>query len=223
VPDLMTELERFREWAKTFPEDRRNGEWECDYGSWGDIYNAVLEFMADHPFDEWSDQELRTVLYAIARDNDIQHLAREVRRRHPELLLPLSQAAIRVGERDDRWQLAAELGELGRADGEEEKLLLIMARDEHEYVRRICLRSLARLGSAAVEALALEAWHREDPDQEHARMMALDCLSVIGSPRLELLLVEAVKDKRKYLAEFARGILGNGRKGDAAALEKTRG
>jgi HEAT repeat protein len=86
-------------------------------------------------------------LYAIARDIEMQHLAGEVRRRHPNLLARLTRASIKVGEREDRWQLAEELGQLGRARGEEERLLLELALDEHEYVRRRSLQSLARLGS----------------------------------------------------------------------------
>jgi hypothetical protein len=207
VADLLVEVTRFREWANTYPAEDRTGEWECDYRSWSSIYNAVLEFTASHPFEEWSGDELRAVLYAIARDHEIQHHAREIRRRHPELLVSLAQAAINIGERNDRWQIAEELGQLGHKGGEEEALLLIMARAENEYVRRRSLRALARIGSAAVEELALEAWHREDPDQEHARMMALHCLSLIGSPRLESLLAEAVKDGRKYLAGFAKEML----------------
>jgi HEAT repeat protein len=209
VAELLTEVHRFQEWANAYPTESRTGEWECDYRSWGRIYDAVFEFTASRPFEGWSFEELQAVLYAIARDNEIKHLAGEIRRRHPELLVPLAKVAIDIGERDDRWQLAEQLGQLGRTGGEEEKLLLILARDKQEYVRRRALGALARIGSAAVEELALEAWYRDDPDQEHARMMALDCLSAIGSPRLESLLAEAVQDERKYLAGFARGILGS--------------
>lgn len=68
------------------------------------------------------------------------------------------------------------------------------------------MKSLARLGSPEAEELALEAWHRPDPEQQWARMMALDVLEMIGSPQLEALLMDAEKDERKYLAEFAKGI-----------------
>lgn len=120
------------------------------------------------------------------------------------MLVALAREAIHKGERDNRWQLAEELGYLRSADAE--RLLLMLARDEAEYVRRRSLKSLARLGSPAVEELALEAWHRPDPEQQWARMMALDVLEMIGSPKLEALLMDAEKDERKYLAEFAKGI-----------------
>lgn len=206
VVDLLTEVGRFRAWADSYPHAVRTSEWECDYDSWPSLYDAVLEFVASRPLESWSADEFQAVLYAIARDNEMQHLAREIRRRRPELILPLAGAAIRIGERDDRWQLAEELGQLGRSGGEAERLLLRLAHDEHEYVRRRALGALARLGSPLVEELALEAWHRPDEDQEWARMMALECLRSVGSPHLEPLLAEAERDAREYLPGFAKGL-----------------
>lgn len=207
MPDLLTEVARFRGWAAdNYPPDQRNGEWECDYEQWGPLHEAVLAFVTARPLSSWSDEELRAVLYAVARDNEIQHLAREIRRRHPDLLVGLARAAVAVGERDDRWQLAEELGHLDRPGGEVEGVLLQLARDEDEYVRRRALGALLRLGSSAVEQLALEAWHRPDPDQEWARMMALACLFKVGSPHLEPLLAEAERDGRPYLSGYAERV-----------------
>jgi HEAT repeat protein len=206
VADLMTEVSRFREWATTYPSDNRSGEWECDYAAWHGLYHAVFDFVEMRRFESWSSDELQAVLYSLARDNERQHIAREIRRRHPELILPLAEAAIRVGERDDRWQLAEELGQLGRRSGEEERLLWMLARDEYEYVRRRALGALAQLGSPGVEELALEAWHREDDAQEWARMMALECLHDLGSPYLEPLLAEAERDERQYLRGYAEAL-----------------
>lgn len=206
MADLMTEVGRFRAWADaTFP-DHRSGEWECSYEGWGGLYGAVLEFVAARPFETWSPEEVRAVLYAIARDNEMQYLAREVRRQHPALLAPLTRASIEAGERDDRWQLAEELGQFGRAGGEEERLLLRLVRDENEYVRRRALNALARSGSSTVEQLALEAWRRPDPDQQWARMMALWSLHRVGSRLLGPLLVEAERDPREHLRAFAERV-----------------
>ena len=203
--NLMTEVDRFRAWADAYPYDQRSGEWECDYEAWPALYDTVLGFVANHLFASWSKTELRAVLYAIARDNEDQYLVREIRKRHPELIAPLARAALGIGERDDRWQLAVELGHLG-ASAQVEPLLLEMAHDEHEYVRRRALKALLRIGSSVVEELALAAWFRPDKDQEWARMMALYCLHKLGSPRLELLLAEAERDARQYLREYAERI-----------------
>jgi HEAT repeats len=201
VADLMTEVGRFRQWAEAYAG--RYGEWECAYEAWPALYDAVLQFVGGHPFESWSEVELRAVLYAIARDNEMQHLAREIREHQSELILLLARASLRLGERNDRWQLAAELGRLGP---ETEPLLLEMARDEYEYVRRQALQSLLQVGSPAVEELALAAWRRPDVDQEWARMMALYCLHKLGSPHLESLLLEAERDTRQYLRGHAERI-----------------
>jgi hypothetical protein len=207
VTDLMTEVGRFRAWADaTFPPDRRFGEWECSYEEWKCLYGAVLEFLAACPFESWSPEEVRAVLYTLARDWEMQYLAGEVCRKYPDLLASLTRASIEVGECDNRWQLANELGQLGRAGGEEERLLLLLVRDEHEYVRRRALGALARLGSLKVEKLALEAWHRPDPHQQWARMMALWSLHRVGSPQLGPLLVEAEQDPREHLRVFAERV-----------------
>ena len=206
MADLLTEVDRFRGWAGNYPPGSRSGEWECDYGHWNDLYAAVLNYVAATPPEAWSDEASQAVLYAIARDNECQHLAHEVRLHHPATLVAVARAALCRGEPDAKWQLADELGHLGGDGGEADRLLLILARDEHEYVRRRALGALARVGSPAVERLALEAWHRPDEHQEWARMMALDCLHRIGSPHLEPLLAEAEWDERQHLRDFAKRI-----------------
>ena len=98
--------------------------------------------------------------------------------------------------------IGSEFGELKH--DEVERLLLALAGDEDEYVRRRALSSLARLGSAAVEELALAAWSKQDAAQEWARMNVLWSLHRIGSPLLARLLVEAETDERPYLSDYAR-------------------
>jgi HEAT repeat protein len=203
VKDLMTEVARFREWASNYPHAWQPGEWECDYEGWPDFCDAVLGFVAQRQFASWSEAEVRAVLYAIARDNELQYLAETIGERWPDLIPPLAEASLQFGERDDRWQLAVELGRLGSSS---ETLLLRMARDSHEYVRRMALQSLVSIGSPMVEQLALAAWHRSDEHQEWARMMSLHCLSKIGSPSLDSLLTDAERDERQLLREYAERI-----------------
>jgi hypothetical protein len=202
VTDLLGEVGRFIDWANAY-QGVRAGEWECDYPHWAALHAAVLGFLA-RPFQTWSGEELRAVLFALARDNEMQHVAREVRRRHPELLCPLAASALASGGRDARWQLAEELGLLDRDRDEAERLLPLLSADEDEYVRRRSLRALARLGSADAERLALAAWDRPDENQEYARMMALECLYLVGSPHLDRLAAEAERDGRPYLLAAAR-------------------
>jgi hypothetical protein len=206
VADLMTEVGRFRTWASGYPPGPRSGEWECDYDHWDDLYDAVLGHAAARPPEAWSDEQLQAVLYTVARDNETEHLAEEIGLRHPATLIALAEAAMVRGEPDARWQLAEQLGHLGNEGGEAEHLLLRLGSDETEYVRRRALGALVRVGSPAVERLALDAWDREDEHQEWARMMALDCLHRIGSPHLERLRAEAEQDGREHLRDFAKRI-----------------
>lgn len=206
MSDLLTEVGRFQEWAGQHSPVPRSGEWEFYYPNWGDLYQAVFEFVAGKPFPTWSPEEVGAVLYALARDNESEHIAEELCSLYPELLMPLTQAALQFDDPQARWQLAEALGWLKSDIVEQERLLLTLARDDDEYVRRRSLQSLTRLGSSSVEALALEAWNRPDPHQQWSRMMVLSCLSQLGSPQLEPLLSEAEQDNRQYLRECAEKI-----------------
>ncbi|MCW3051984.1 MAG: hypothetical protein JWN14_1154 [Chthonomonadales bacterium] len=203
---LLSEVALFQQWAEaTFPKGGfGEGEWE--YPAWDRFWPAVLEFVAACPFSSWSQEELKAVLYALARDHEDEIIADELREKFPDVLLPLTRAAIEFGEKDARWQLAHQLGQLDATGGEPEQMLLALAHDEEEYVRRRALQALARRGSAAVEPLALEMWEREDPHQEWSRMMALSCLQRVGSQKLEPLLTEAERDVRPYLRARAEKI-----------------
>jgi hypothetical protein len=206
---LLSEIERFRSWADSCsltPHEQRLGEWECGYGHWDDIYDAVLGFVAARPFDSWSADEVQAVLYAVARDNEMEHLVEELRCRHPELLVVLARRSIDNGEMNARWQLADQMGYLKHVDADVEAVLVALAHDREEYVRRRALAALARLGSLATEALALEAWSRQDDQQEYTRMQILWSLHKVGSRHLEPLLAEAERDERGYLRAFARKV-----------------
>jgi len=209
MPDLLTEVARFKEWASAYPVSERSGEWEEDYDSdgWWSLQNAVLEFVAGHGPDTWSAEETDAILYAIARNNEVEFLSNEIRERFEPAFMTLARAALTRGEWEARWQIANQLGDLdGAAGGEPEQLLLHYVEDEIEYVRRRALGALARIGSPEVERLALKAWHRPDEYQEYSRMMALSCLQHIRSSKLDSLLCEAETDGRQYLSASARRI-----------------
>ncbi len=121
MAELGIEIQLFRTWADGYPEPR-SGEWECGYGDWGRLYEAAFAFLEAKPEPrDWSTQEMRDVLYVLARDNETEHIAEELRIRQPELLVRITEAALIFGERDARWQLAEQIGQLGKAGGVEEK------------------------------------------------------------------------------------------------------
>lgn len=199
---LLSEVARFQRWADAQLPESRSGEWECEYQHWGDLHGAVLQFFEGRPIESWSRQETQAVLYAIARDNEIEYLAGEVVDVSPALLVPLTRCALELGEADARWQLAVQLGRVGRRGGVEEELLLRLLEDDVEYVRRRALGALAQFGSAHVEQAALREWERADPHQEPARIMCLWSLHRVGSPLLSRLLASAEHDPSEHLREY---------------------
>lgn len=218
-PDLMTEVGRFRRWAEGLmadPEQVRSGEWECEYEDWSSLREAVLHFLRTRPVDTWVDDESRAVLYAIARDNEDEYLAHEIRERHPYLVLLLARRSLAAGERDDRWQLADQLGRMKQLRGspEVEELLLEFAADEYEYVRRRALRSLLRMGSIVTEEVALRQWDVPGEAQPWSRMMVLSCLQELGSSHLAARLAQAERDENEHLREYAKRI----RRGEVSEL-----
>lgn len=206
MSNLIAAVNRFDEWAAAELPERRCGEWECDYPDWRSLYQAVFSFLAQRSLPEWSADDLKAILFVIARDNENQQIARELRTRHPETLIGLALFAATQGEPDARWQLADQLGRTTSASPTVDSILLAFAQDEHEYVRRRALQSLARRRSPAVEELARLEWTLPAEEQEYSRMAALWSLHRINSPILGGLLDEAERDNRQYLAAFAQKV-----------------
>lgn len=205
--DLLYEVARFKEWTRARPPNSLNGEWESDYDHWPALHAAVLRFLDSEPIEAWSHEAVDAVLYAIARDNEVEHLAREIADAHRALLTPLARLALVNGEPDARWQFAVQLGRVGQnAEIDAEEILLLMLQDEQEYVRRRALGSLARIGSSHTEPAAEREWRRVDPNQEWARMMCLWSLHRIGSPRLRGFLDDAERDTREHLRSYAQRV-----------------
>ncbi|MEZ4362801.1 MAG: HEAT repeat domain-containing protein [Kofleriaceae bacterium] len=194
---FLAAVARFKDWASTVREEHRHGSWECDYEAWPELYEAWKALIRDAPMPQWEPELLAVALYAIARDNDCQALAREVPR---DALRFLTQAAIASAEADAKWQLAIELG---RSSGEHEELLLALARDDDEYVRRRAVQSLARIGSASAVELALKEWERAAEDFPWSRMSALWVLHRVGAPSLEAYLARASESPEELLRTYA--------------------
>ena len=207
MAELLSQVAQLRSWCAQFPPERLNGELECCYENWVPLYAAVLEFVDSNPLKNWSDEELSAVLYATARDNEMEYLSSAFVERGAGLVLDLAEAAARLGGRDAKWQFAHQLGNLSTESVRRESLLLTLAGDDDEYVRRRSLDSLSRIGSPATEGIALDAWHRPDEHQEWARMMALWALRAVGSSEFPQLLEEAIRDERPYLSDYAKKFL----------------
>jgi hypothetical protein len=123
--DLISEVARFRHWAAAYTPDW-GPEWECDYENWHDLYDVVLRFVNERPFASWTDVEIHALLYALARDNELQHIAEYILSCNVVTLIAITRAAVEIGEPDAKWQLAEELGHLEQAGAEAEQLLITL-------------------------------------------------------------------------------------------------
>ena len=195
---LIEAVDRFRRWAdSTFPA-QRYGEWEIEYEDWGSLYDSVRAVL--HIDTEgWNDHTKQLLIYAIARDNEVGLICDEL---SEEQLMVLAAASISSGERDAKWQLAELLGKHPLTN-QTEKLLLELAVDGDEYVRRRSLMALADSGSGRAEQLAITAWQS---GEEYQQMACLHALWRISSPLLPRYLEPAELDSRPFLKGMAERI-----------------
>jgi len=205
---LQQQTARFRSWAAAYPYGEKRSEWECDYDAWSDLYTAFQSFLEENPFDTWSDEQTGTLLYVLARDNEMGFsagLASKIAK-YPRRLLHLAATSLQCEEYDAKWQIARQLGNLHGHASEAEPLLLSLFQDADEYVRRNALMALGRLECSLVEGLVEAAWSRPDEWQEYQRMGVLDALYNIRSLQLEKYLARADEDGRQHLAGYAAKI-----------------
>lgn len=203
---LHREVVKFQEWAgaKGFSE-ATGGEWEVEYAGWTSLYRAVTDLIETPVAGWWREEVRRDLLYALARDNEAELIAEELRDMlAPETIVDLARAAVDEGSRDARWQLAVLLvGVPPALRDEAESVLLVYRRDPHEYVRRRALQSLARLGSVHAEREAVAAMNDERP---YAQMMGLYALAKVRSLRLAHYLDLVEGDPDESLSAYARRI-----------------
>jgi hypothetical protein len=199
--DIHRETNKFKEWAKIYP-DAKSGEWECDYGSWDKYYKACIHLINNKAPKRLTDLEKSDLIYAIARDNELEHLIDKVAE-NETLLFSLCEASFIISENDAKWQFASRLGEVRNDVRYAEKLLLKFANDTNEYVSRRALLALSELGSSQTEECCIRAW---ETHHEYQRIAALSSLKTIESNMLSEYLNKAYKDGRKYLVAKAREI-----------------
>lgn len=196
---LINEVERFRRWTDAYPEAERLGEWELLYKRWPQVYGAHWQLLATAPCRQWSPGLADAVLYAIARDNETSTMIYDLAR-DPENLLCLAPRAVEVGERNAKWQFAMVLGRLQAQPERAIPLLLTLAHDDDEYVRRRALVALADIGSPLVEELVAGAWASGN---EYQRTAVLYALNAIHSPMLAEYMRAAEVDGDALLIDFA--------------------
>lgn len=186
------EVERFKDWVKRSLQE--TAEWELEYPNWPQFEESFFAFLNETDRASWDTQAWDDVLYAVARDNECEKFIDRISEDVPTLT-GLAQRAIESDEPQAKWQIAEYLGQ--SADLEvAEPLLLSLADDPDEYVRRRSLSALSILGSNETEKLAISAW---ETGELYQRIGALNALNNIGSNRLEHFLNLADQDGRDYL------------------------
>ena len=196
---LSLEVQNFKTWADGYPVQTRSAEWECHYENWGRLHAAVLNFVEATPPANWSATDVDNLLYAIARDNELEYLVEQIAKT-PDLLLQLSLLSVQSSESAAKWQLASWLAKLDAQHPRAEAILLVLVDDKNEYVSRRALLALGDLQSVKTEALAERAWNT---GQEYQRIAALWALKSVSSLKLDTYIAEAMEDGRKYLVHNA--------------------
>jgi HEAT repeat protein len=177
------------------PEERSSAEWECNYEGWQSLNEAFVAYLDAHAFREADDQAISDIIYAVARDNEMEYLVPELANR-PGWFAFLLPHVLKCDEPDARWQFAVALGQRALPFAEAEHALLRLVEDQDEYVSRMALQSLGRIGSSHTERLCERAWAT---NHQYQRIMALWVLKEIGSPKLDAYLALAKRDGRKYV------------------------
>jgi HEAT repeat protein len=199
---LTDALDKFRVWAADGHEGSY-GEWECDYEHWDDIYSALDAAIEIFP----PPASPEDILFALARDNEIEDIRRRLVAR-PHVLLWLASAAFACSERDARWQVAVGLGEIGSSDALD--LLRHFLSDSDEYVRRRALGAYAAHRPSEAEPIA---WDWLSSSEPYSRLAALHALRDIRSLRfpaaLRMLRDDPFDIIRERVVEFTSHIRGS--------------
>jgi hypothetical protein len=192
--NLHNEVERLRTWLTS-------NRWVDQYDRWwtvDGVVGALQRFLAEVQPSDWSEVNGTDLLYVLEQSST-DYIAELVANTEPMAIAIAKHSLARGGIASD--DLAERLGCCIQSRDEAEALLMDFARDTHERTRRIALLSLAKLGSAAVPALAIAAWNTGD---EYQRIGALSALKTVGSGLFSDYLSEALRDGREHLTAAAR-------------------
>lgn len=198
---------RLRDWVRSaYPTGDLPTNWEEGFLGWNDLYKTFTAVMRNTSREEWDEDTVDLMLFAIGCDNEAEWLADELAV-HPAAMLHLAEQAIDFPEWEAKWQITYELSLADVPLEQAESLLQRFARDEHEYVRRRAMLALAYIHSPQVEELVGPAW---DSGEEYQRIAVLCALDIIDSPRLMEYAERAAADGRESLAKYAAAIQKDG-------------
>jgi len=209
VNEIFNEIEKFNNWAQAYsdiPQDERGGEWEIDYSNWPIIWTEFENFLRENHYSKWTYEQLDSILYIIARDNDCNSII-ELISENSETLEFIAEKGLHFKSNDAKWQIVEILYKLSNKL-KAEQLLELYLEQNIEYVSRIAIKTLGRLKSNLTEKYCEKAWewNENDPMSEYQKMMALTVLFEYES-QLTLKYIDLAKeDGREYLVKQALNI-----------------
>lgn len=211
---LENEIIKFKKWAENYSYTNQSraslhqfdthftSEWECDYNHWQALYTAFNHCIESNPPSLLNEHHIKNIIYIIARDNEMENLIATLAT-HTNWFKKVLPHVLDCEEPEAKWQFALALGGLILPFETSENALLKLVTDKNEYVSRIALQSLGKIGSSKTESLCIKAWHT---NHEYQRIMALWVLKEIHSNQLEKYLFLAEKDGRPHLINNAQNI-----------------
>lgn len=198
---LQEEVTRFRTWA--VGREGSYGEWECDYADWPTFLKASEDTIIEAERGQLDSNDAINLLYAIARDNEIEWLRRFLID-HPRTLRSLAKQAASHPDYATRWQLACSVADARLPDAVE--ILQPYLIDQDEYVRRRSLLALSPLCPSQAELLAIAGVNSTN---EYLRMVALKVLHDIRSGHFTEVAVRLCADPNEYVHKLAAELLAN--------------
>jgi hypothetical protein len=204
VNRIFNEIEKFKKWAEAYsdiPQDERGGEWEIDYPNWSIIWTEFECFLNENHYSKWTDEQLGSILYIIARDNECNSVI-ELISENSETLEFIAEKGLDSDNNDTKWQIVEIMYKLDNKS-KAEQLLELYLKQNIEYVSRMAIKTLGRLKSPLTEKYCEQAWkwNQNDPISEYQRMMALTVLFEFGSRLTPKYIDLAKEDGREYLVK----------------------
>lgn len=196
--DLQQEVERFRQWA--VGREDSYGEWECDYEGWPSFWRAAESTIASSA-RHLDDIDADNLLYCLARDNEIEQVARTLEA-HPEVFRLLAIRAVTYPDYAARWQIAASLPSV--AGPHTRDLLLPYLDDPDEYVRRRALLACVEIDAALAEKISVANLNSE---HEYTRLASLQILADLKSSHVAAAADKLKNDRSEHVRQIAEKFL----------------
>ncbi|MBD5779965.1 hypothetical protein IEN85_10740 [Pelagicoccus sp. NFK12] len=174
--NIISEAQRFKEWANQFPVHGRYGEWETEYENWGPVYSCIEKWIES---PDWSQEAIEALLYLLARDNEVMNIRYQLGD-HPEIAIELAKRSLKSKESCAKWQIVECIGNLEHP--EIDQLLYQLYFDRDYYVQRRCMMESAKRKSLFTREMIELSWSTHDEYQMICVLWSLHWLKAPDLP-----------------------------------------